>query len=166
MYHVTHSVWLRNIKTLAVNSLVINHSLVEVSFKVDYVTSAKRGWYIYLFYNKQTNYDLLLINNSRTRANPFRFSHTRYDEKAVVSFRFFQLSAMHWKLPDIYFSCNTDVYMYFLRLICAKTTLHRLTTRKHGRWEGWRHKTAAISVTQFRPVICYRIKHDSVPLAI
>ena len=37
--------------------------------------------------------------------------------------------------------------MYFLRLLCAETTLHRLTSRKHGRWKGWRHKTAAISVT-------------------
>ena len=69
------------------------------------------------------------------------------------------------KNPENVFDCNTDVYMYFLCLKCTKTMLHRLTSRKHGRWEWWCHKTAAIRVRQFRPVIC-RIKDDSVPLAI
>ena len=39
-------------------------------------------------------------------------------------------------------------------------TLHRLTSRRYGRWEGWRHKTAPNSVTRFRPVNCCRIEHD------
>ena len=34
-------------------------------------------------------------------------------KKAVVSFRFFQLSAIALKNPANIFDCNTDVYMYF-----------------------------------------------------
>ena len=52
----------------------------------------------------------------------------------------------------------TRVYMHFLRLWCAKTTLHSLKSRSHGRWEEWRHKTAPNSVTHFRSVICCRIE--------
>ena len=41
----------------------------------------------------------------------------------------------------------------------AKRTLHRLTSRRHGRWEGWRHKTAPNTVTHFRPVKCTIVYH-------
>ena len=37
-------------------------------------------------------------------------------EKAVVSFRVFQLSAIALKKSCQMFDCNTSVYMYFLRL--------------------------------------------------
>ena len=47
-----------------------------------------------------------------------------------------------------------------------KATYRRLTSRKHRRWEGWRYKTAVINVTQFRSVVCCKIKHDSVTLVL
>ena len=70
------------------------------------------------------------------------------------------------KNPVNSFDCNSDVYTYFLRLLCAKTTLYRLTSRKYGLWEGWRYKTAAMSVTQFRPVILLKNKTRFFPLAL
>ena len=45
------------------------------------------------------------------------------------------------------------------------TTLH-LTSKTHGRCGEWPHKTAAINVKQYHSVICWRIKHDYVSLAI
>ena len=57
-------------------------------------------------------------------------------EKAVVSFRLFQISAFALKNPANISDCNTDVYTYFLSLICTKMMLHRLTSKKHGRWVG------------------------------
>ena len=71
---------------------------------------------------------------------------------------------LHWRIQQIFLSV-TAAYMYFVHLVCAKMTFHSLTSRKDGQWEGWRHKTATISVSQFRPVICCRIRHESVQLA-
>ena len=42
--------------------------------------------------------------------------HTKKDEKAVVSFKFVQLSAIALKKSRLKFDCNASVYMYFLRL--------------------------------------------------
>ena len=70
-----------------------------------------------------------------------------------------------WRIPQILWTV-TQTFTCISYVLCAKTTFHRLTSRKHGQWEGWRHKTATISVTLFRPVIFCRIKHNSVPLAI
>ena len=67
-YRASFVDYLRNRSALAVNCWVIIHCL-EVSCKVDQITSAKRKWFIYL---QLTDSDLLL-NNSRTRADLFRF---------------------------------------------------------------------------------------------
>ena len=120
---------------------------------------------IYLLTTDRYNSELLL-NNSRTRVDLFRFLHTRNDEEAVVSFRFFQLSTIALKKSRRMFDCYASVYIYFLWLQRAKTTLHHLTSKRHGRWEGWRHKTAPNSLTHFRPVNCCRIEHEFLPLSI
>ena len=42
------------------------------------------------------------------------------DEKPVISFRFFQLSATAPKKSRQSFDCNASVYMYFLRFLMRK----------------------------------------------
>ena len=146
-------IYLRNTSALAVNCWVIIHCLV-VSCKGDQITSPKL-----------TNSELLL-NNSLLELIFSDSKHARNDEKAVVSFWFFRLSAITLKKSRQRFDCNASVYMYLLHLLCAKTTLHCLTSRRHGWCEGWRHKTAPNSIKHFRPVNCCRIEHDFLPLAI
>ena len=57
-----------------------------------------------------------------------------------------------------------ECYMKFISMkqafIYLFISLPRLTSRRHGRWEGWRQKTAPTSVTHFRPVNCCRMEHN------
>ena len=114
---------------------------------------------------------IYLLTTDRKTVNYYSLNHTLeliyFDsypqetiKKAVESFKFFQLSTIALKKKRRMFDSYTSVYMYFLRLQRAKTTLHHLTSKRHGRWEGWYHKAAPNSVTHFRPVNCCRIEHD------
>ena len=69
VFLVVFSLHLRKRSALAVNSLVITHCF-EVSCKEDQIMSVQRN--DLSLYNCPTNSELLL-NNSRIRADPFKF---------------------------------------------------------------------------------------------
>ena len=57
----------------------------------------------------------MLPTKSRTRADLFQFLQIENDEKVIVSFRFFQISAIELRNPANFFYCYADAYMYLLR---------------------------------------------------
>ena len=54
----------------------------------------------------------LLLNNSRTRADLFRFEHTINNENAFEVFSFFELSAIALKKSRQKLDCFAHLYMY------------------------------------------------------
>ena len=112
---------LRSRSALAVNSWVINHGS-EAFCKIDYHKRSARviyllttAWQTVICYSIIHTLDLICFDSNTQETYPSDSSN----------------------FPP-YFDCNTDIYMYFLRLLCAETTLHHLMSRKHAWWEGWR----------------------------
>ena len=142
---------LRNRSLLAVKLWVLIYCLA-VSYKGDQITNAKRELFIFLrLTDNQWIYYSTILANKKWRKIRWYPSDS------------YNLLPLHRRNPA---KGLTGIRGYFLRSQCAKTTLHLLLSRRHGRWEGWRHKTAAISVAWFHPVNCCRIEQDFSPLTI
>ena len=92
------------------NYCVIIHYL-EVSCKEDQITRARSASDLYS-YNRPANSELL-HNNSRTRADLFRFELTINDENRFEVFSFFQLSTIALKKSRQTSDCFANVYMRF-----------------------------------------------------
>ena len=115
--------------------------------------SNKREWFICL---QLTDKQIIITQQCTHYSWSVSILTHKKRRKSSLSFIFCQLSAIALKKSRQSFDCNASVCMYFFRLKRAETTLHCLTSRRHVRWEGWRHKTALNNVTYFRPVNCCR----------
>ena len=104
------------------NCWVTNPHL-EVSCELDYIMNVKHEWYIYLQLTDKMWFIILTTIHAQELIC-FDSNTQKNNEKAVVSFKFYHLSAIALKNPTNIFYCYTDVYMYFLSLLCAKMTLH------------------------------------------
>ena len=112
--------WLRNTSALAVNCWVINHGL-EVSYNNNRLYHEHEARVLYLLTtDRQTVIYYLIIHALQLI---YLDSNTQGTMKKQLypsdSSNFLPL---HWRIQQIFY-CNTDVYMYFFCLLCAKTTV-------------------------------------------
>ena len=102
-------VYLRYRSPLAVKCWGIDHCL-EVSCKVDQITSAKRDWFIYL---QLTDKQWFITQQFTHWSWSISILTQKTMKKAIRTFRFFQFSAITLKNPANNFDCNTGVLHVF-----------------------------------------------------
>ena len=135
---------LRNRSALAVICWVINHFL-EVSCKVDQITSAEREWFIYF---KLTDKLWIITKQITQKSWSISILTHRKRRKSNCILLILPTFRHRTKKSRQQFDCNAVVYMHFLRCWREKNDVTPSNVVKT--------KTRQQSV---RPVICCRINH-------